>query len=411
MLPHDTPERNLTSLQGIKVTDLHFDYRISARVVYAEWDTAADITPYCPRCDENLPDLEAQGWYTRKLKDRPVGGTPLYIVLRCHRHKCLHCGQTFGTQHPDVKDNSTLTHGLIAHLRNRSMSEDTHTRIAERTGVHESTVRKYFRQEWEYQKSGNKREIVEALGVDGVHVGGEGASTLIASLDEEGGSVIEVLPNADSAALKAFLEEEIAYSGDVLPVVVDMDAGYSKALKECRVPTVPVINRYHLAKRGNLALGKAKSDLLDTKGLEDDWEQRKEALRNGSSPVQRSVYDEPGLENRIDKMEAAWKMRWQYQKILVKDCSREEAKRDFQAWKKRLPDSVRKYFGELVINTVENWSEEVFNYHEYPYTNAFVEGKNNVAKKLRRKGAGYNHDTIRAKLIIGQDPRAETKPL
>ena len=48
-----------------------------------------------------------------------------------------------------------------------------------------------------------------------------------------------------------------------------------------------------------------------------------------------------------------------------------------------------------------NWGDYVFNYFDYPYTNAFTESSNRRVKDIQREGRGGDFKTVRAKMIFG----------
>ena len=100
-------------------------------------------------------------------------------------------------------------------------------------------------------------------------------------------------------------------------------------------------------------------------------------------------------------MELVLKSGLHFRSIMTcRDCSREEALDKYRDWKQNLDPAIRGFFKARVIDTVEDemWWDGVMNFFEYPYTNGPVEGKNRLAKELRRKGAGYHNETIRMKM-------------
>lgn len=62
-----------------------------------------------------------------------------------------------------------------------------------------------------------------------------------------------------------------------------------------------------------------------------------------------------------------------------------------------------------VKDTVNNWHSEIFNYFDYPYTNAITESINNLIKSIEKAGRGYTFDVIRAKILYGT--KATRKPV
>jgi transposase len=260
----ETEKKNCATLDRISVQGIH--QTKWKHVVKARWDRTADMLPHCPQCQKAYPKQESKGWYgPREILDRPMDGGPLIIKIERRGYLCHSCEKTFGSRHPGIIKNSNLTMALVNHIQKYSMTLETHTSIARRTGVGESTVWKCFRQRTRAVKRGRATNwrYPEALGIDGVSIGsglsGEESgksefTTAVVSLDPEGGGfLVELLPDQDSGRLADFLDNGVSPSGDTLSAVIDMDKGYRKALRDSKLPTIPVIDRCHVARRANLA--------------------------------------------------------------------------------------------------------------------------------------------------------------
>ncbi|PSU17541.1 transposase [Photobacterium damselae] len=57
----------------------------------------------------------------------------------------------------------------------------------------------------------------------------------------------------------------------------------------------------------------------------------------------------------------------------------------WEHWKSVSTPTVRRYFKDA-IRSIDNWHEEIFNWWDYPYTNALTESLNNVIKGTFRSG-------------------------
>ena len=56
------------------------------------------------------------------------------------------------------------------------------------------------------------------------------------------------------------------------------------------------------------------------------------------------------------------------------------------------------------------WREEILNYFDHPYTNGFLEGKNNRIKVIKRTAYGYrNHANFRQRIMLTN--RQEAQPI
>ena len=434
LVPEPRTYPNCSSLRGIKVLEKH---RAPQRtIIEAEWDIAEDPLLNCPRCYDAHPDYHSKGPVKHdEVRDRPVANRPLLINIACKKYRCQDCGETFGVRHPGMRKSSSLTEALVKHIVHHAEgdehaeNDETFASIARRTGIDESTVRKHFENKADKSErlkgTGRHWHAPQALGVDGVDVGhtrpGEtdpdkdGLSTIILSLEDEGGTPIELLPTDNAGPLRDFLEDDIVVTDRRLPIVIDMDDTYRSAIEAANLPTVIVVDRYHITRKANLALRDAKSDLLG-KAMKRVWKKRKAKLKNAKSEDpdagrQTTILDEAGPDNEhnlpqeIKTMELVLKAGWRFHSIMTrKDLSPNKARSRYQDWENRLDPSIRGYYQTRVIKTMQGrWREQIFNYFLYPYTNGPVEAENSRAKDLEREGAGYTNRTMRIK-ICANDP-------
>ena len=91
---------------------------------------------------------------------------------------------------------------------------------------------------------------------------------------------------------------------------------------------------------------------------------------------------------------------WKEKFIEWYDCSSsyKQAKNTFQHWLTQGQQMAHPQVQECV-KTMHNWQEEICNYHQLRFTNAAVEGKNNLIKTLQRRhfftrNAQHHKETI-----------------
>lgn len=57
-----------------------------------------------------------------------------------------------------------------------------------------------------------------------------------------------------------------------------------------------------------------------------------------------------------------------------------------------------------------NWSDEIFNFLDYSFTNAYTESANNLIKTVQWEGRRCDFDTVRVKVLYGGAIRQESQP-
>jgi transposase len=107
-------------------------------------------------------------------------------------------------------------------------------------------------------------------------------------------------------------------------------------------------------------------------------------------------------------LEAPGFSRGEYHKAIWNSDTREIAEYLYNEWLKKLDPEIKPFFHELTRAT-KNWWKYIFNYFEYPFTNAYTEAANGMIKDVQQAGRGYSFDVIRAKLVYGLVPENENE--
>ncbi|WP_108945776.1 ISL3 family transposase [Shewanella halifaxensis] len=184
-------------------------------------------------------------------------------------------------------------------------------------------------------------------------------------------------------------------------VTMDMWRPYKTAVKQLIPNAVIVIDRFHVAKMAGEAMEKARKatriELTDKerKKLKNDRKILLKRRDNITGLNELASFDfwtneYPTLMEVYNAKEgflAMWDMP-----------TRKDAEEYWEHWKSVSTPTVRRYFKDA-IRAIDNWHEEIFNWWDYPYTNALTESLNNVIKGTFRSGRGYSFEVLRAKLL------------
>ena len=397
---------NITSLRGIEIVEAYGSARKVDLIAEWDWDDVWEKGDMwegivqCPYCGEDDPDLREDEWSGRTVKDRPVGLRSVEIRLWCQRYTCRHCGHSFGTTHPGIKRNSTLSKELVQYLAVRSRGRATQAQIARHASVASSTVRKCFNDYLEPPEELPDKPA--AIGVDELHVGTGKPSVVTTALGGGKNLVYDVLEDYEVGTVKDHLDE-IEPAQTPLPVVIDMSWRFRQAAQESRMPILLIVDRYHLARNANRALGNARKSLIGPSS-EEDWEDRKANIYNAAEGPEEVQGRLKIGKKPVEQMTAVFKAVLWFRWILTAKISGEEADRKLREWNRAVGPPIREYFETPVIkklqadNEAHKWRDEILNFYDHRYTNGFNEGMNNVGKTLDRIGATYSNSTLKAKL-------------
>jgi transposase len=79
---------------------------------------------------------------------------------------------------------------------------------------------------------------------------------------------------------------------------------------------------------------------------------------------------------------------------------REQAERGLALWEASVREQGIGAFQSL-LPMIKRWRQEILNYFDHPYTNGFVEGKNNRIKVIKRLAYGYrNRANFRQRIFL-----------
>ena len=230
---------------------------------------------------------------------------------------------------------------------------------------------------------------VEAVGIDGTGRRGRNCITVVADLVEH--DVINVTPGRDPATVERFSRGFMGHNG--VPVYVrlvacDMSLGFRKGIREHLPHARRIVDRFHVARHADEAVGKAGK----TEGRSDPLLKRAEYLwlRNGESLAELQVETKRSLTGRRLRTGRACRMREVPQDVcadgrtpseawvrLHRPCSwmmhsRLEPMKDFARM-------VRRRFAEIVAC------------FGHPYANAVLEGADGVIRNVKRRARGFRN--------------------
>ncbi len=113
---------------------------------------------------------------------------------------------------------------------------------------------------------------------------------------------------------------------------------------------------------------------------------RKLLLKRPESLSEEEAAQVAAMLNVSERLRQAYRMKNEFHKLM--ECkSREEAKKQLGIWNMMAVGYNLPEF-EACTKTFINWSEEILNSFDYPYTNGYTEGVNNKIKVIKRNAYG-----------------------
>lgn len=361
----------------------------------------------CPECGSGTDKLKGNGTRPQHLLDEPRGSLSVRLELRRRSFSCKECNTSKLVPLDCLAEGRRMTRRLEIYIQHKSLLRPF-SEIAHETGVSPKTVREIFYEH--VTKLERKREerlpLPRILGLDGVYIKSKERAILT---DPERGLVINLLPTVRAEPLGIALHEMIG-SERVEVVTIDMSNGLRSAVSKAFRHAVIVIDRYHIQRMANECVDRVRHRL------------RKEIkrTRGGVQMCHRKLVrkhrsqlspDEQRLLERYFEIFGDLELAYETKEAffaLWRATGRVAAKARYDEWWAACPKEVKDDFKPL-SNTMDEWGEFVFNYFDYPYTNAFTEASNRRIKDIQREGRGSNFQTVRYKAIFGTLLRKELK--
>lgn len=365
------------------IEEKELDNRFEVTVFYRR--TKAE----CPKCGQTaskVHDRRKQSKQDRAIRDKPV-----FLTLIKRRFRCLWCSHIFSEPDDIFGIRRRSSRRFREHLGQEGLHQ-TIKGVARKEGVGEGLVRRCVTEEiGKRLVDDGTGETPEIIGIDEFSVKkGHIYNTVICDLQNK--RVMAIIEGRGSHRLAGYLGG-LKEPQRVKAVAIDMHRPFRDAVRKSLPQAKIVADKFHVIRHFNQALEKARSNNQGG-GLKTD--ERRNLFKNRflllkgkerlteeeNSRISMIFWDYPEIWH-------AWKL-----KEILRECYHAETKKVAELTIMKLEHGIKnnpyKRF-QLLQTTIRDWREEILNYHDYPITNGFVEGKNNRIKTIKRAGYGYRN--------------------
>ncbi len=367
----------------------------------------------CPHCGR--PMAKVHDRRGQRKRDVPLRGQAVTLVLWRRRFRCVWCvgprrrPRTFSEPNPACGVGpGGRARRTTPRLRTQLAQEVPHQtvkRVAQVYDVGERLVRECFteRASHELAQVLSADQTPRVLGVDEFSMKrGVRYETVCCDLEQR--RVLEVLRGRDGAAVQPYLEG-LRDPNQVAVVVIDMSERYRQVVELCLPRAQIVVDRFHAVQRVGTALDQVRLRLQRERGEERRgtvYRLRYALLRHPDdwSASQRAALTT--LFAELPALQQAWQLKETFREWYAAP-NRVTAATRLGVWEQTIRDQGPAEFQALFAqgSMLGSWREELLNYFDHPYTNGFVEGKNNRSKQLQRQAYGYrNRDNLRLRILL-----------
>lgn len=353
--------------------------------------------PDCPHCAGNEFNNK-HGLRTRRLKDSPVRGKVVTITLSIQRYSCSRCNQTFTENVPDLIENSRFTKRLVFYIikacLNRNFSE-----ISRETAVSEGSIRRIFSNLVLTHKQLFNQETPRVIGV-GYATIGRVSRCLLTNLEKQ--KPFDIVSKSNRESLFDYLRN-MENNNKAEIFVVGLHNPFREAVRSAMPDAKIVVDKFHIYKLTNDAI----RNFLKVTRKSLNTAERRHLMRDPFLLLKR-----PSKLKEKEQIDLAnWKKDWlELAEVydlkeaffeIWQNTDRKAAESTYDSWKSGIPGKIQPVFADL-IDIIDNWHEEIFNYFDYKFTNAYTDSCKSLLNLMHSESRGFDFETLRLKFLFQQ---------
>lgn len=333
----------------------------------------------CPRCYRST--WQVHQWHPQVKRDLTACGRTVEILLWKRRFHCRRCGKVFTEPDPVCGPRRRSTRRWRHHLGWRARWSTVRA-VAREEGVSEGLVQRSWLEL--HTPPPARHQAPRFLGIDGFCLA-RPHKMWTGFWDLEERAPVELVPGERQRDVQAVLDR-LARPERVQAVVIDLAEASRQAIRMALPQAAIVADKFHVIALAGRALRQGRRERRQPGNIAWLMDRGVERLRPAEQlRLGRALAGQPDLAE-------GWVLKEEL-RALYRCRAPDAAARALDRWllaagQSRLPAFHR------VARTLEKWREEVLNYWRFPLTNAFVEGKHNRVKVLKRRAYGYRNGKV-----------------
>ena len=375
----------LMELEDVIITNV--EATKTARHIHIEMPRRVHHCPSCGSETDRIHDYREQ-----IIKDIPYMKDS-YLHLRKRRYVCRECSKRFYEDVPFLPRYYRMTNRLVSSILYDFSKVKSASQIAKEHNVSVTTAIRYF----DYVSYKN-RSLPEVLSIDEFkgNAGGEKYQCIVT--DAKNKKILDILPNRKEYDLIRYFKA-FSTRNSVKYFVTDMNPHFKEVAKTCFPKAVIIADRYHISRQVMWAMERVRK--VEQKHLSQT---HRRYFKRSRYLLCKNELDEEECQRLALMFELAPRLATAYylkNKFLeVMHCKNSyEAKKKLADWMLLAEFENMPEF-EDCITAYRNWSQEILNAIDYPWSNGFTEGCNNKTKVLKRTCYGVrNFERFRNRIL------------
>jgi len=375
------------------------DYGIRVEVEYRVKEVV------CPRCGERT--AKVHGRRLQVKRDLRLWQKPVYLVLAKRRFRCRACGKVFSEPDPVCGQRRRTSERFRSYLGREAIGQ-TVRQVAKREGVGETLVRGCVTEEARRLLGAEVSTPAAAvLGLDEFSIRkGQVYDTAIVDLERR--AVIGVVSGHRQEEVAAFFSA-LPQPEEAKVVVMDMHEPYRQAVELCLPQARVVVDKFHVLEHVHRAVDQVRTRVEPRRGKRGELFRARFLLLTAAerlTPEARSRL--AMLLRHYPQLRRAWLLKESF-RTWYRTGDRQTAEARLNQWESSVREHGPAPF-QALCPMLRLWRQEILNYFDHPYTNGFLEGKNNRIKVIKRMAYGYrNPQNFRQRIMLTN--RQEAQPI
>ena len=220
--------------------------------------------------------------------------------------------------------------------------------------------------------------------------------------DIENNRLIEITEDNSKTSIKKAIQSMEGWE-NIQVVTMDMAKGYRYTVNEILPNALVVIDKFHVIQYAQMALNRVRVDFKNKLKQADKKQFHKDKWLLQSNKEDLSEDNIMARDKILEQSETLTTAYWI--KEMIRDMYKFTDKRQAYHWfyqiEKTIPDTKEFVEFRKLMKTYNACKDEMFNYFDARYTNAYTESVNNQIKKVEKQGAGYSFEVLRGKCLYG----------
>ena len=421
----------LPDIIGVKKTYSFDENDVYIDAVPLKYYPATTEYPVCPHCHSN-ENVSVSEKYVRIIHDVQYWGARCTLRLESRYFFCSECRKKFATPFESIEGRAGVTKRLAKKLQTKSVDLVPFLYLADEFGIDDKTVHNVVAPYLKEQMANLKVNLPTVIGMDEDHLHvltGQKKDMCFVLTNPVTVEILDILESRKKETLeKYFSQFPLEKRLEVKAVTMDMWQVYRDVAYKYFPNAKVVADRFHVQKNVNKAMNDTRKIIfkkIKQEAEEDPIKKQKILetainfktlrilmLKNLESLNDDQYQDLMNWLSDYNELFIAYNLKEIWRNKIYKAKSRKEAIAEYEAWKERIPEEETfDPFRELVVNSVDNWYSEVFNYFDFDgaLTNNPTESLNQIIKRNMRIGNGYSFEMLRAKAILGSQKRKKLR--